>query len=1201
MSKFVHLHLHTEYSLLDGACKVKELINHCVQNNIHAVAVTDHGNMYASLYFAEECRKKKIQAIIGCEMYLTRDYLTRNASDEFDHLILLAKNKKGFKNLVKLNSIAFVDGFYYKPRVDYTLLKQYADGIICLSACLAGRISKLLLRDQYDAAKEFALQMQSIFKDDFYIELQDHGLLEQKRILPQLIQIAKECNIPVVATNDVHYIEKNDWEMQDVLMCIQMKKVLDDPTRMKFDNHEMYFKSYEEMAKIFDYIPEAIENTVKIAQKCAQEDCFDLNDKGEPIKDKTLIPQFVPEDGTHPDEYLRKITWEGLKKRYTTLDETIQSRAEFELNIIISMGFAEYYLIVMDFIRWAKEKDIPVGPGRGSGAASIVAYAIGITDIDPIEYDLFFERFLNPERVTMPDFDIDFCNERRGEVIEYVRHKYHPENVAQIVTFGTLAPKAAVKDVGRVYRVPYAEMDRVTKLMESGTSIAEQLGVAMIELKEQLVTADKEQKKILQQKIEEISKKQNKDFYQIYCEDERIKKTIDMAMRLEGMPRNTSMHAAGVVICRSPIADNIPLSRNGEDVTTQFDMKEVESIGMLKMDFLALTTLTDIKKACQYIKENTGKVIDWSEIGEGNKKAYELIADGDTDAVFQLEQNGMKQFMRELKPDCLEDIIAGVSLYRPGPMAYIPTYIQNKQNPENVQYITPMLESILKVTYGVIVYQEQVMQIFQDMAGFSLGQADLVRRAMGKKDRAELMAQKEKFIFGNKDKGGDIDGAVNRGVPVEVAEKIFKDMESFASYAFNKAHAACYAVLAYRTAYLKKYYTKEFLAAVLNNRIEKIEEIAKYIAYMKDKNIPILPPDINQSKIYFAALPKGIRFGLNALKGIGLGIAEKIIEEREQNGLYKNFADFLFRNAEILNKKVLESLILGGCFDSMKIHRAQLLAVYDAEHTRATKIKKQQISQQLNLFGDIIQEEVQAIDYPNIPELEQHTKLAKEKAVLGVYVSGHPMEKYLKRMQNLSFNCQKLFNYDEATDGTKIYHDIKDGQQVCMGGIIANFKKLNTKKGDTMAFITIEDLHGNIECIAFPKVFDKIKSILNIDTIVLLKGKLQLNEDKEPTILLEDLKEFDEESKIEDIQQEVENKNHKQKILWLDARKLDEEQFLKFEKIFEAYANGEEQIRIVRDIDGKMKVFALNNMQICNALYSEIQLYLSKSEIVEKE
>lgn len=1205
MSKFVHLHLHTEYSLLDGACKVSELIDHCVQNNIHAVAVTDHGNMYASLYFAEECRKKKIQPIIGCEMYLTRDYKARNAGDEFDHLILLAKNKKGFKNLVKLNSIGFVDGFYYKPRVDYTLLKEYAEGIVCLSACLAGRISKLLLRDKYEEAKAFALQMQEIFKDDFYIEIQDHGLMEQKRILPQLIQIAKECNIDVVATNDVHYLQKADWEMQDVLMCIQMKKVLDDPTRMKFDNHEMYFKSYEEMSKIFSYIPEALENTVKIAEKCAEEPCFELNDKGEPIKDKTLIPQYTPDDGTHPDDYLRTLTWNGLKKRYGELDDTIKSRAEFELNIIISMGFAEYYLIVMDFIRWAKEQGIPVGPGRGSGAASIVAYAIGITDIDPIAYDLFFERFLNPERVTMPDFDIDFCNERRGEVIEYVRDKYHAENVAQIVTFGTLAPKAAVKDVGRVYRVPYAEMDRVTKLMDpsmSKNTIAEQLGIEMHALQEKLQTASSEEQAKLQAKIEELGKKFNRDFYQIYSEDERLKKTIDMAMRLEGMPRNTSMHAAGVVICRSPIADNIPLSRNGEDVTTQFDMKEVESIGMLKMDFLALTTLTDIKKACQYIEENTGKVIDWAEIGEANKKAYELIAEGDTDAVFQLEQGGMKQFMRELKPDCLEDIIAGVSLYRPGPMAYIPTYIANKQNPKNVKYDTPMLESILKVTYGVIVYQEQVMQIFQDMAGFSLGQADLVRRAMGKKDRAELMAQKEKFIYGNRDKGGDIDGAVNRGVPEEIAEKIFKDMESFASYAFNKAHAACYAVLAYRTAYLKKYYTKEFLAAVLNNRIEKIEEIAKYIAYMKEKNIPVLPPDINQSKIYFAALPEGVRFGLNALKGIGIGAAEKIIEEREKNGLYKNFADFLYRNAEVLNKKVLESLIFGGCFDSMQIQRSQLLAVFETELARAVKIKKQQVSCQMNLFGEIIQENFEELEYPNIPELDQHAKLAHEKTVLGVYVSGHPMEKYLQKMQNFTFTCQELYKYDELDDGNRIYSNLKDGQMVTMGGIITNFKKLTTKKGEPMAFITVEDLHGNVECVAFPKVYEKIRSYVNADTIVSLKGKIQLNEDKQPTILLEDLKEFDEEVAIPMVEEQssVQKKTVEKKVLWLDTRTLAEEEFIEFEKIFEHYADGEQQIKIVRQTDGKDKVFALNNMQVCNALLSELEIYLPKTAIIEK-
>ena len=1199
MAEFVHLHLHTEYSLLDGACKVDDLVEHCVKNNVKALAITDHGNMYATLYFAELCKKNNIQAIIGCEMYMTQDLTVKDGSGDFEHLILLAKNKKGYKNLVKLDSIAYVDGFYYKPRIDYKTLREHSEGLVCLSACLAGRIPKLLLKGDYEGAKKTALELKEIFGDDFYIEIQDHGLEEQRRVLPLLLQLAKELDIQPVATNDVHYIRKEDWEMQDVLMCIQMKRTIDDPKRMKFGSQEFYFKTPEEMEALFSYVPEAISNTVVIANKCAEEPCFDLKDNGDPIKDKSLIPGYTPEDGSDPKDYLTKLTWEGLKKRYGEITEAVKKRADYELGIILGMGFAEYYLIVMDFIQWSKAHGIPVGPGRGSGAASIVAYAVGITDIDPLKYDLFFERFLNPDRVTMPDFDVDFCNERRPEVIEYVRNKYHPENVAQIVTFGTLASKAAIKDVGRVLRVPYSETDRVTKIMDGKSTISELLGRKIPGLRQKLEdpSVPEEKKDDIRKTLEEQEKKRNNEFIELYETDETLRRVIDMSLRLEGMPRNTSMHAAGVVICRKPIAEAVPLSRNGEDITTQFDMKEVESIGMLKMDFLALTTLTDIKKACDYILEDTGVEIDFNALGYNNPEAYALISEGDTDAVFQLEQGGMKRFMKDLKPDCLEDIIAGVALYRPGPMAYIPTYIENKLNPSKVKYDTPLLEHILKVTYGVIIYQEQVMHIFQDLAGFSLGQADLVRRAMGKKNKAELMAQKEKFISGNIDQGGNIEGAVSRGVPKEVAEKVFGDMESFASYAFNKAHATCYAVLAYRTAYLKRFYPKEFMAAILNNRIEKIEEITKYTVYLKEKNIPVLQPDVNKSKPYFSVQGDAVRFGLSALKGVGVGATEKIIEERNEHGEFKNFPDFVFRCAPLLNKRMLEGLISAGAFDCFGVRRSQLLAVYESVLDRANKINKQKSSMQMSLFGDIIEEDVTDISYPNIPELENNDKLAREKAVLGVYVSGHPFEGYMHAFKDCSFSCMKMQNFEEDEEGHRTYPELTDGAPVTMGGIIGTFKKIMTRSGSPMAFISVEDLYGSIECVAFPSVYERIKHVVAADKIVYLTGKMQLDSEKAPVIILDTMKEYDgsaESSAPAAAAPAAKPARAAEHALWLNATALSDEEFEDLIALFSHYAEGHTTVKIKRGAE-RYKMTGVND---CRGLREELFLYLDEKDIV---
>ena len=1199
MTDFVHLHLHTEYSLLDGAAKVGDLVDHLVKNNIDCCAVTDHGNMYASLYFAEECVKKGIKYIIGCELYATDDYRDKRPGTKTEHIIVLAKNKTGYKNIVKLDSLSYIDGFYGKPRIDYKLLKEHHEGVICLSACLAGRMPQLLLNGDYDGAKEWAKEMKDVFGEDFYIEIQDHGIQEEKQVIPQLIQIARELDIQLVATNDVHYIYKEDWEAQDILLCIQTKKTLADPKRMKFETREFYMKTGDEMAALFDYIPEAISNTRVIADKI-EEPVFDLKPNGTPIRDTSLIPLYTPDDGSTSPEYLTRLTWEGLPKRYKDITDTIKQRVEYELGIIIKMGFADYFLIVWDYINWSRLNGIPVGPGRGSGVGSIVAYSIGITDVDPLRYELIFERFLNPDRVSMPDFDVDFCTKRRYETIEYVRRKYHPENVAQIVTFGTLASRAVIKDVGRVMGVPYSDTDKVAKLMDGKSTIRELLGLNIEKYEKKLADPSlPEDKRIETEKdLIEQKKKKNPEFIEVYETNEELRRVIDMGLKLEGMPKNTSEHAAGVVICRKVLSDNVPLAKNGDDIVTQFDMKEVEAVGMLKMDFLALTTLTDIQNTLSYIKEGLGIDIDFNEIGYDVPEAYQLISSGDTDAVFQLEQGGMKRFMKDLQPNCLEDLIAGISLYRPGPMDFIPTYIRNKNHPDQIVYDTPLLEPILKNSYGVIIYQEQVMQIFQKLAGYSLGQADLVRRAMAKKHKDELMAQKDKFIFGDIAQGGNITGCAAQGIPADVAAKIFADMESFASYAFNKSHAAAYAVVAYRTAYLKYFYPKEFLAGILNDRIDKIEEISKYIAYMKEKNIDVLPPHINKSKSIFSVEGNGLRFGLGALRGVGQAPIEAVIEERNANGEFKDFADFAIRCAKHVNKRIVESLIYAGAFDCFGYTRSQFAAVYDEVITRVNAMDKQKAGAQISLFGDIIEEQSLEIVYPDIPEYEQTEKLSKEKSVLGVYVSGHPFEKYVAYFKDKNFNCSMLTEYmeDEET-GVKTYTELSDGQQVTMGGMIAATKKLQTRSGSFMAFVTVEDLYGTVECVCFPNVYERIKSFLAVDAVVSLSGKIDINEEKAPTIIVDRMSEFriDEQEKPPHAENartgeaaEAAAKEEKEKTLWLKISGMAQEDV---DELMETlcYYQGDTPVYFVRD---RKKMLCSQRVNPGKALMAELSSFL---------
>ncbi len=1193
MTDFIHLHLHTEYSLLDGACKIDNLIEHCKRNAIDTVCITDHGNMYGTLQLAEKAAVAGLKYIIGCEFYVTKD-MNDKSSNTAEHLILLAKNRKGYINLVQLDSMAFVDGFYYKPKIDYKILKEHSDGVICLSACLAGGIPRRLLAGDYEGAKELALYLKDIFKDDFYIEIQDHGIEEERRVLPLLIKLANEINVELVATNDVHYLGKEDAEMQDVLMCIQMKKQLDDPKRMKFSTDEFYFKTGDEMAALFPNHPKAIANTRVIADKVT-EPAFNLNKKGYPVKDNSLIPTYAPPDGSTAEQYLRRLTSEGLVKRYGTPTQRELDRAEYELGIICGMGYADYYLVVWDFINWSKEQGIPVGPGRGSGVSSIVAYSIGITDVEPLKYDLLFERFLNPDRVSMPDFDIDFCTDRREETIEYVRQKYGAENVCQIVTFGTMAAKNSVKDVGRVMRVPYSETDRLTKIMDGKTSIGDLLGRRIDGAKKKFdAETDEDKKSELEGKLNELKAARNGEFCEIYETDETLHRVIDMALKIEGMPRQTGIHAAGVVICQKRIADNVPLSRNGEDVTTQFVAKEIESLGMLKMDFLALVTLTDIQKCIQYIKEDFKREIDFDTIGYNDAGAYALISDGDTDGVFQLEAGGMKRFMKQLKPDCLEDLIAGVSLYRPGPMKFIDSFCNRKHGAEQIAYDCAAEEQILKVTYGIPVYQEQVMQIFQFLAGFSLGEADLVRRAMGKKDKKTLMAQKEKFINGGISdiNGSEIKGCVNNGIPAEVANKIFGDMEGFASYAFNKSHAAAYAVLAYQTAWLKKYYCKEFICALLNNRLNKIDEITKYVIYLKDKGYKVFPPDINKSKTVFTVENDGVRFGLSALKGAGQSVVDTIIEERNKNGKFKDFPDFVSRCINVLNSRLVEGLIFAGAFDEMGVSRSRLALVYEQLCSRAKTINKQRSSAQMSLFGDILEEEKLDVTYPDVPEYELNEKLSKEKLVLGVYVSGHPFEKFMHAFPDCTFDCSFLDDYVEDEEGNRTYNRITDGMRITMAGIISSFRRTMTKRtGNYMAFLTVEDVYGSIECVCFPGAYEKLKGDIATERIVKVKGKLDVDAEKGISLIVDDIA-FLDSSKIGEPASGTTAKRE-QAVLWLNAGKLDDETFDEFIGMLSNY-DGDAVCKIVR---GDKRYKLPTGVNYCRGLLAELGAFIEKEDI----
>lgn len=1099
MPEFVHLHVHTEYSLLDGAIRIPDLVSRVKELGMTSVAITDHGAMYGAADFYKECVKQGIKPIIGCEVYTaarTRHDKQSGVDSTQGHLVLLAKDNQGYKNLIKLVSLGFTEGFYYKPRIDMDILRQYSKGLIGMSACLAGDIPNAILNGNYEKAKKLAAEFLEIFGEgSFYLELQDNGLQEQRLVNQQLIKLSEECGIPLAATNDAHYLRKEDHEVHDVLLCIQTGKTVNQEDRMRFGTEEFYIKSPEEIAQRLGNIPGALENTVKIAEQCNVEIEFN----------KMHLPRFEVPEGTSPDKYLRKLCTAGLKKRYgENPGEDKQERLEYELKTIENMGYVDYFLIVWDFIRYAKDNGIMVGPGRGSAAGSLVAYCLGITDIDPLKYGLIFERFLNPDRISMPDIDIDFCFERRPEVIDYVTRKYGSGRVAQIITFGTMAARAAIRDVGRALDIPYAEVDVIAKHIpfELGITIDRALEV-------------------------------NQELARLYDEDQKIKKLIDTAKALEGLTRHASVHAAGVVITGEPVVEYVPIQKNEDGgVTTQFTMGLLEELGLLKMDFLGLRTLTVIRDAVNLIKQDKNINVDISSINYNDPKVFKLIGEGKTEGVFQFESAGMKQFMKELKPSSLEDVIAGVALYRPGPMDQIPRYVRNKNNPTSIEYTHPRLESILKVTYGCMIYQEQVMQIVRDLAGYSLGRSDLVRRAMSKKKTEVMRQERENFIHGITDENGSIvvPGVVRNGMDEASAHRIFDEMMEFAKYAFNKSHAAAYAVIAYQTAWLKAYYPVELMAATLNSFLGHVNKVTQYIQECKAMGIKVLPPDINESSVGFTISGGNIRFGLAAIKNVGGNAVKSIIETRLKNGRFKSFTQFCENiNLGDINKRCIESLIKSGAFDSIKVYRSQLMNIYEKVIDGIQSSRKKNLQGQVSLFDSQANQISGVLQMPEIKEYPPKVLLSMEKEMLGLYISGHPLEGFEQELQKQttvstleilnSVGIQESGDRNQESGVRMQDYDfdmqravlstrdsiIRDGTVVTIGGIVTEKKTKVTKSNNIMAFIRFEDLVGSIEVLVFPTILDKYAKFLETDSIILLKGRISAKEDEEPKIICEEV------------------------------------------------------------------------------------------------
>lgn len=1059
MTPFVHLHVHTQYSLLDGAARIDELVARAKALGQDALAVTDHGVMYGVIDFYKACRKAGVKPILGMEAYVApRSMRDREGAQdrEYAHLILLAKDETGYRNLMLLSSEAFIHGFYYKPRIDYDLLEAHAEGLVCLSACLAGDIPQALLHGRYDDAKRLGERLHRMFGDDFYIELQNHGLPEQQRILPGLRKLAAELGVKTVATNDVHYVAREDAEAQDVLLCIQTQRFVDEPNRMRMEAEEFFLKSGDEMAAALPDDAGALATTREIADKCNVEIAFGVR----------RLPQYTAPDGQDNEAYLRRLCAEGMAQKLGGGDAAAQERLDYELGVITRMGFVDYYLIVWDFIHFAKTHGIVVGPGRGSGAGSLVAYCMGITDVNPLKYGLLFERFLNPERVSMPDFDVDFCYERRQEVIDYVSQKYGEGHVAQIITFGTMAARAVLRDVGRVLRVPYADVDRLAKLVPA---------VLNMTLSQALQLSP--------------------ELRALHENDETMRKVIDLSLKLEGLPRHSSTHAAGVVISGVPLTDVVPLQLNDVVVTTQFPMGTLEELGLLKMDFLGLRTLTVIRDALRYIEQGGKPAPDLNAQVFDDPAVYEMISRGDTDGVFQLESAGMRQFLGQLKPDCFEDLIAGISLYRPGPMEQIPRYVRGKHDPSSVSYAHPLLEPILRTTYGCMVYQEQVMEIVRTLAGYSYGRSDLVRRAMSKKKHDVMAREREYFVHGT----DGVEGAVRRGVPEDVANRIFDEMMDFASYAFNKSHAAAYAVLAYRTAYLKHYYPVEFMTALINSFMGTSDKVAEYVYSAQRQGIRTLPPDVNRSQARFSVEGGAIRFGLAAVRGVGSAVMEDMVACRERDGDFRSFFDFCERTNG-LNKRMLESLICAGCFDSMGAKRAQLLAVYEQALDGAAATRRVREAGQLSLFdlgGGQDMKQSAAMRLPDVPELQSALLLAREREATGMYLSGHPLDNYRAALDTLSLSVQDLQDADGITG-------VGDNAAVQVGGMLTACRQKPTKSGNgLMGYAVLEGVTGSCEAVLFPRTLQQYGDLFLDDMPVLVSGRLNIREDRANSLLVE--------------------------------------------------------------------------------------------------
>lgn len=1064
---FTHLHVHTEYSLLDGSNKIKEYVARVKELGMNSAAITDHGVMYGVIDFYREAKAAGINPILGCEVYVAPgsrfDREAGSGDDRYYHLVLLAENNTGYSNLTKIVSKGFTEGFYYKPRVDMEVLEKYHEGIIALSACLAGEVQKYLVRGMYEEAVCAARRYEGIFgRGNFFLELQDHGIPEQKAVNTQLLRMSKETGIDLVATNDVHYTYASDADSHDILLCLQTGKKLSDTDRMRYEGGQYFVKSEEEMKNLFPYALEALENTQKIADRCHVEIEFGV----------TKLPKYDVPDGYTSWEYLQKLCHDGLVRCYGEETKGLKERLDYELGIIQKMGYVDYFLIVWDYIKFARDHDIMVGPGRGSAAGSLVSYTLGITQLDPLKYNLLFERFLNPERVSMPDIDVDFCFERRQEVIDYVVEKYGKDQVAQIVTFGTMAARGVIRDVGRVMDLPYAMVDSIAKMIPT------EIGI----------TIDK-------------AFQRNPEFKKIYDEDPQVHELIDMSRRLEGLPRHTSMHAAGVVICQKAVDEFVPLSRGSDGaITTQFTMTTLEELGLLKMDFLGLRTLTVIQNAVRLAEKSTGKIIDIDHIDFNDKAVLDSIGTGKTEGIFQLESGGMKNFMKELKPQSLEDIIAGISLYRPGPMDFIPQYIKGKNNPESVTYDTPLLKPILEPTYGCIVYQEQVMQIVQALAGYSLGRADLVRRAMSKKKASVMEKERQNFVYGNEAEG--VPGCIKNGIDEKTANKIYDEMIDFAKYAFNKSHAAAYAFVSYQTAWLKYYYPVEFMAALMTSCIDNPGKVAEYILSSRQMGISILPPDINRSEGKFTVDGQAIRYGMAAVKGIGKPVMEAIVEERSANGPFRSLKDFAERlSGKEVNKRTVENFIKAGAFDCFGVTRKQLMFVYANVLDDVAREKKDSLSGQMSLFDFVDETTKRSYEtvYPDVGEYEKSDLLALEKEVLGIYVSGHPLEEQEECWRKNISAVTTDFQPDEETG----FPSVTDGAKEIVGGIITDKKIKYTKNNKTMAFLTLEDLVGSMEIVVFPRDYEKNAPMMQTDARVFIQGRVSAEDDKPSKLICE--------------------------------------------------------------------------------------------------